>query len=108
MTFGKGPVRSPSFSPDGRFTAYFGHESGEDGTANVGVRLISRDRGEIVDLTPGFDRSPGCGMSTDVRFDPGRSGPFWSYDGRWNGDLNELLAWSPSLPETCRVSAKGG
>lgn len=83
LTFGKGPVHAPSFSPDGRFIAYFGHESGEDGTANVGVRVVPREGGQIVNLTPGFNRSVGCGISTDARFDSGSAGPFWSRDSKY-------------------------
>lgn len=80
LTSGKGPVHTPVYSPDGKSIAFFGHEKGDQGVVNVEVLVIPAEGGEARHFWGAFDRSIGCGIGSDARWDPGRPGPYWSSD----------------------------
>ncbi len=80
LTFGKGPVRNPTFSPDGKWIAVISHEFGEQGIKNAEIMVIPRKGGRFRHLWEGFDRSVGCGVTGDARFDAGYPGPYWDND----------------------------
>ncbi|MGI6643245.1 MAG: S9 family peptidase [Bacillota bacterium] len=80
LTFGKGPVHNPVYSPDGKWIAVMGHEGGETGIHNVEVMVIPSQGGPAKHLWGTFDRSAGCGIINDARFDAGSPGPYWTKD----------------------------
>lgn len=83
LTCGKGPVRNLAFSPDGKWIAFLGHEKREDSVANTEVLVIPSGGGPVKNIWGHFNRSVGCGITSDARFDGGSSGPFWSADNKY-------------------------
>ncbi len=83
LTNGRGPAGAPVYSPDGRFIAFFGNVRKEVAAAKSEVLVIPADGGDAKVLTSGFDRSVGCSVSTDSRFDAGGGVPYWSQDGKF-------------------------
>ncbi len=82
LTPGKGNAGSPVFSPDGSQIAYFGHEKGEIGYANIDLWVVPTTGGQTVNLTAAMDRSVGNSVGGDSRMDAGGSAPIWSADGK--------------------------
>ncbi|MFP4201109.1 MAG: S9 family peptidase, partial [Clostridia bacterium] len=82
VTDGEGPVASPVFSPDGQTVAFVGHAQGDDTTANMQLMYMSADGGSRQSLTAGMDRSVGCSVGSDARFDGGSGEPRWIADGK--------------------------
>ncbi len=83
LTDGCGFAGAPVYSPDGKFIAFFGNLRKEVAAAKSEVVVIPASGGDAQALTEGFDRSIGCSVSTDTRADAGRSGPWWSNDGKF-------------------------
>ncbi len=77
ITDGEGPVATPTFSPDGRTVAFVGHSEGDDTTANLQLMCMDADGGPRESLTSEIDRSVGCSVGSDSRFDGGSGQPLW-------------------------------
>lgn len=82
LTAGKGGTSNSVFSPDGSLIAYFGHEKGEIGYANIDMFVVPSQGGETVNLTAALDRSVGNSVGSDARMDGGSSQAVWSADGK--------------------------
>ncbi len=83
-----GPVAGLTWSPDGKYLAYFGHhgESGRSTSAKLWLVPVS-DReswplssAELTCLTGGLDRPTGMSIPSDVRYAPAVSHPAWASD----------------------------
>ncbi len=82
VTAGKGNCSNPVFSPDGSQLAYFGHEKGQIGYANIDLWVAPVGGGQTTNLTEAMNRSVGNSVGGDSRMDGGSSQPVWSADGR--------------------------
>jgi dipeptidyl aminopeptidase/acylaminoacyl peptidase len=80
-----GPKESLSWSPDGAYLAYVGHDDPDEiwGVRNQHPWVARADGGAepARDLTPGWDVQAGNAVIGDV-LGGGASGPFWSADSR--------------------------
>jgi dipeptidyl aminopeptidase/acylaminoacyl peptidase len=82
LTGSLGNASSPVFSPDGSMIAYFGHEKGEIGYANIDMWVVPTAGGDTVNLTAAMDRSVGNSVGSDSRMDAGNSQAIWCKDGK--------------------------
>ena len=79
LTGGLGPVRSPAFSPDGRWIAYLGHEHGSAADRHLRLYVVPSDSSAPPRPTsPDLDRSVGAQVPTGQQF-------------VWLGDSDTLL-----------------
>ena len=102
-----GPVTHPSFSPDGRKIAYFGHTdpSGPWGVTPFHIWVVGIDgKPAARDLTPKLDREPSDQTISDTGEGFGVIRPQWSPNGR---TLTFLLS-NTGATLVARVSARGG
>lgn len=103
----EGPVEAPSFSPDGRLIAYFGHADpdGPWGVVPMHLWVVGVNGNPAArDLTPKFDREPEDLTLSDTGEGFGFIPPHWSRNGR---SLTYFYSdTGATLP--CRVSARGG
>ncbi len=76
-----GPKQQLRFSPDGRWIAYYGHESEDEGYRNMNVWIIPRDgSAPACNLTGAYDLHASAWTLNDVG-DPETMPPTWSKDG---------------------------
>src|SRR5213083_1904031 len=93
-----GPSSSPTWSPDGRAIAYYGHDNACMNATNTDVWIASAGGGDPVNLTAAADRSFEHHIITDMRAHPEIGGPVWSADGQRifaivaEGAMNQLAA----------------
>ncbi len=66
LTQSDGPCLSPSFSPDGRWIAYFGHRDPTASWSKVHLLLISAEGGEPRDLLEDWDYPCGSFVMSDI------------------------------------------
>jgi len=102
-----GPVEAPSFSPDGRLIAYFGHDDpdGPWGVVPMHLWVVGvSGRPGARNITPDFDREPEDLTLSDTGEGFGFITPHWSPDGR---SITYFCSdTGATLP--CRVSSRGG
>ena len=70
---------SPSYSPDGQFIAFIGHDNSDDRATNTGVWVTDGTR--LVNLTADVDRPAGDLVSDDMNAEVRSPRPFWNEDG---------------------------
>src|SRR5207247_548935 len=98
LTGSIGPSSSPTWSPDGRAIAYYGHDNACMNATNTDVWIASAGGGDPVNLTAAADRSFEHHIITDMRAHPEIGGPVWSADGQRifaivaEGATNQLAA----------------
>ncbi|WAH36637.1 S9 family peptidase [Alicyclobacillus dauci] len=78
---GRGGVSALSYSPNGEWIAFFGHDKGEVSGTNSYVWVVPAKGGEARCLTGSMDRPQGTQVGTDARYETGESRPIWSTDG---------------------------
>jgi dipeptidyl aminopeptidase/acylaminoacyl peptidase len=77
-----GPKELPSFSPDGRWIAYVGHEGRGDWWKNDDLWAVPADgQGQARNLTGRYDIHVSCGTINDMG-SPAMMPPTWSKDGQ--------------------------
>jgi len=77
-----GPKELPSFSPDGRWIAYVGHEGGGDWWKNDDLWAVPADgQGQARNLTGRYDIHVSCDTINDMG-SPAMMPPTWSQDGQ--------------------------
>ena len=77
-----GPKGSPSFSPDGKWIAYYGHEGKGQGWKQTRLWIVpSRGRGDAVCLTESMDFNVSPWTISDMGTLP-QVPPTWSRDGK--------------------------
>ena len=102
-----GPVDSPSFSPDGRMIAYYGHTNPDAawGASPMHVWVVGTNgRPAARDLTPAFDRETYDVTLSDSGEGHGAIPPQWSPDGK----TLTVLASDTGATLLYRFSARGG
>lgn len=77
---GKGPIALPSFSPDGKYIAFTGHEQGEISSSNFLIWTLPADGGAAVALTGELDRPVGNYVGVDAKYEPSNQWLKWSDD----------------------------
>jgi len=79
----EGPSLMPTFSPDGRWLAYFGIEGRGPWWRNMCLWVVPADgKGKTRNLTKKFDVQVMGGTSGDLKGYPESSPPTWSCDGK--------------------------
>ncbi|MCC3373644.1 S9 family peptidase [Cohnella sp. REN36] len=83
ITRSAGPATLPSWSPDGRFVAYTGHNRRSGYYTNQGIWIVPTAGGEPWELTAGFKYPVGDFAIKDfLGFEQPDVTPHWSLDGR--------------------------
>jgi len=103
----EGPVEAPSFSPDGRLIAYFGHTEpdGPWGVTPMHTWVVGiSGRPAARDLTPGFDREPVDLTISDAAEAFGITPPKWAPNGK--SLIINISDTGATVP--CRIPLKGG
>ncbi|MEK7774819.1 MAG: prolyl oligopeptidase family serine peptidase, partial [Candidatus Zixiibacteriota bacterium] len=80
-----GPVAVPSFSPDGKWIAYVGHDNPKDawGVTNLHIwKVAANGRGRAVDLLKNFDRMVVDQTIADTADSHDAAPIYWSKDGK--------------------------
>jgi dipeptidyl aminopeptidase/acylaminoacyl peptidase len=77
-----GPKNSPSFSPDGKWIAYYGHEGRGQWWKNTGLWVVPTEGGEAKNLTEQFDFNVSSWTINDLPGSVPMMPPTWSRDGR--------------------------
>ncbi|MEK5164251.1 S9 family peptidase [Paenibacillus sp. FSL R5-0527] len=104
LTRSAGPAIYPSWSPDGRFIAYIGHDRKSGYYTNRGIWIVPLDGGEPRELTVGFKYPVGDYAIKDFLGieQPGVT-PHWSPDGKsifMNVSANGTVhLWRFSVPD---------
>lgn len=81
LTHRKGPAMAPSFSPDGKWIAFFGHDNEFATVTEAQVYVMPARGGTAKALTTEFDRTLGSALATDLRSpEHAPSAPQWSQD----------------------------
>ena len=83
LTKGEGFVGQPVYSPDGKYLAFFGNVRKDVAAAKSEILVVPVNGGDLRVLTESFDRNIGCSVGSDSRMGGGRSGPWWSPDGKF-------------------------
>ena len=105
LTHRKGPAIAPSFSPDGEWIAFFGHENEYATVTEVKLYVMSARGGKAKSLTTEFDRTLGSALATDLRSsEHAPSAPQWSKDGA----TIYFTATDRGVSNVYAVSPKGG
>jgi len=111
IAVGKGSIHSPSFSPDGRWIAFFGHQHGESPGYHSEVWIVPADGGAARSLTGKVDRSQGNHVGTDARYDSAELSPVWSEDSQriffTLTDSGDCLVYSADLDGEVRKESTG-
>jgi dipeptidyl aminopeptidase/acylaminoacyl peptidase len=94
LTDRRGPDDSPVWSPDGRRIAYTGHDEKLFSYDVTRLYVMNADGSGRRELTGGFDRSVGEGVSADV------AAPF--------GGAGDAVSWSPDGTRVLFLSADSG
>ena len=82
LTRRKGPAIAPSFSPDGKWIAFFGHANEYATVTEAKLYVMPARGGKAKSLTAEFDRTLGSSLATDLRSPEGApSASVWSKDG---------------------------
>jgi dipeptidyl aminopeptidase/acylaminoacyl peptidase len=79
-----GPCAAPTFSPDGRWIAYTGHDNAPDSgpTTITGLWVVPADGSAAPrNLTAALDRPVGSGIGTDSRYGTPADAPVWTPNG---------------------------
>ncbi|MBB6669401.1 S9 family peptidase [Cohnella nanjingensis] len=83
LTRSTGPADNPSWSPDGRFIAYTGHDRRSGYYTNQGIWIVPSEGGEPRELTAGFKYPVGdCAIKDFLGIEQPDVTPYWSLDGR--------------------------
>lgn len=108
-----GAVVAPSYSPDGRLIAFFGHEGGPVSSGyNMRLWVVAADGSSAPRcLTSDVDRSFGNLAMSDIRQTPPVQPPHWSPDGRTlyapAGDHGDTPLFAVSLEGEARKLVDG-
>jgi dipeptidyl aminopeptidase/acylaminoacyl peptidase len=82
LTASSGPAAQPSWSPDGRLVAYYGHDNRYRGATQTHVLVVAAEAGgRPRDILQGWDAGVGIGIASDM-MSPSMPAPRWSEDGR--------------------------
>lgn len=96
-----GPALTPSWSPDGRYLAYLGHDNDQDRASHFGLWVVDTHTGDLVNLTFDFDRCLGDAMVDDMNGSESAP-PVWSPAGDRlvfvATDANDTRVFSVSFP----------
>jgi len=105
LTRRKGPASAPSFSPDGKWIAFFGHENEYATVTEAQVYVMLARGGKAKSLTTEYDRTLGSALATDLRSpEHAPSAPQWSKDGA----TIYFTATDRGASNVYSISAKGG
>ncbi len=105
LTRRKGPAGAPSFSPDGKWIAFYGHENEFATVTEAKVYVMPSHGGKAVPITADFDRTLGSALATDLRSSDGApTAPIWSKDSA----MIYFTATDHGASNLYAVSAKGG
>ncbi|GGK23573.1 putative peptidase YuxL [Caldalkalibacillus thermarum] len=74
---GQGRIQGLSYSPDGRWIAFVGHDKGEISSANLNVWVVSTQTGEARNVSEHLDYTAEDVIGVDAKYDTGRLRPLW-------------------------------
>jgi dipeptidyl aminopeptidase/acylaminoacyl peptidase len=77
---GSGPIRSLTFSPDGKWLGFIGHEHGETSSNNLDVWAVSLSTKEALNLSSKLDRTVDNPVRVDAHYETGEQKLVWNAD----------------------------
>ena len=81
LTSGDFSVSGLSYSPDGRRIAFVGNDKPEELAVDDALWVMTAEGGALKRANPGFPRSLGYGVGSDLRVTSPDPGPVWGKDG---------------------------